>query len=34
MYRPAERFELVEYHVIDEPMASDHRPVLMVLELK
>jgi len=34
MYRPAERFELVEYRVIDEPLASDHRPVLMVLEMK
>ena len=34
MYRPADRFELVEYRVIEEPLASDHRPVLMVLELR
>ncbi len=34
MYRPAERFELMEYRVIDEPLASDHRPVLMVLEVR
>ncbi|MCH7475562.1 MAG: endonuclease/exonuclease/phosphatase family protein [Gemmatimonadetes bacterium] len=34
MYRPDERFELVEYRVIDEPLASDHRPVLMVVEMR
>ena len=33
MYRPAQRFEVVEYRVIEEPLASDHRPVLMKLEL-
>jgi len=32
-YRPASRFRLVEAQVIAEPMASDHRPVLVVLEL-
>ncbi len=30
-YRPADRFEVLEYRVIDERIASDHRPVLMVL---
>ena len=33
MYRPAERFEFVEYRVIDEPLASDLRPVLLVLAM-
>lgn len=33
-YRPAERFRLLEYRVIDERVASDHRPVLAVLEVK
>jgi endonuclease/exonuclease/phosphatase family metal-dependent hydrolase len=31
LYRPAKRFEAVEAKVIDEPAASDHRPVLAVL---
>jgi len=29
-YRPADRFRLLEYRVIDERVASDHRPVLAV----
>ena len=33
MYRPAERFKVVESRVIEEPLVSDHRPVLLVLEL-
>lgn len=33
-YRPAHAFRLVEASVVDEPMASDHRPVLAVLELQ
>ena len=31
MYRPANRWEVVEVRVLDEPVASDHRPVLTVL---
>jgi len=34
VYRPAGRFRVVESRVIDEPVASDHRPVLLVLELQ
>jgi len=33
-YRPADRFEVIESRVIDEPVASDHRPVLLVLRMK
>ncbi len=33
-FRPAERFELMESHVVDEPMASDHRPVFATLRLR
>lgn len=33
-YRPASRFELIESQVIPEAVASDHRPVFAVLELK
>lgn len=33
MLRPAARFEVLEYRVIDEPVASDHRPVLLVVRL-
>ncbi|MCA9018054.1 MAG: endonuclease/exonuclease/phosphatase family protein, partial [Planctomycetaceae bacterium] len=33
-YRPATRFEMVESKVIDEPLASDHRPVFAILKLK
>lgn len=32
LYRPAGRFRVVEAKVIAEPVASDHRPVLAVLE--
>lgn len=31
LYRPADRFRLLEYRVVDERLASDHRPVLVVL---
>ena len=34
MYRPADKWEVVEVRVLDEPVASDHRPVLAVLRLK
>ena len=33
LFRPAERFEVVSLDVLDEPVASDHRPVLMVLRM-
>jgi endonuclease/exonuclease/phosphatase family metal-dependent hydrolase len=33
MLRHSEAFELVEHRVIDERMASDHRPILIVLRL-
>ncbi len=33
MYKPKERWKLVEVRVIDEKVASDHCPVLAVLEL-
>jgi endonuclease/exonuclease/phosphatase family metal-dependent hydrolase len=33
-HRPANRFRLIEAKVIQEKMASDHFPVLAVLELK
>lgn len=33
MVRPAENFEVVEHRVIDERVASDHRPLLAVLRL-
>lgn len=32
-YRPAERWRVVSSRVIDEPMASDHRPLLLTLRL-
>lgn len=31
-YRPADLWRVVSSEVVDEPMASDHRPVLVVLE--
>jgi endonuclease/exonuclease/phosphatase family metal-dependent hydrolase len=34
MCRPANRWEVVEVRVLDEPVASDHRPLLAVLRLK
>ncbi len=33
LFRPANRWRVLETRVIDEKMASDHRPVLSVLEL-
>jgi len=33
LVRPASRWRAVETHVLDEAVASDHRPVLAVLEL-
>lgn len=33
LYRPANRWRVLETRVIDEKIASDHRPVLVVLEL-
>lgn len=33
-YRPAKTFRVVQAEVIDESMASDHRPVLAVFELR
>ena len=33
-YRNAQEFRLIESKVISEPVASDHRPVLAVLELR
>jgi len=33
LLRPAARWKVVEVRVLDEPMASDHRPILAVLEL-
>jgi len=34
LYRPADRIELIEYRVVDERLASDHRPVLAVIVVK
>ncbi len=34
VYRPRDRFEVVEHRVIDEPVASDHRPLLLELRLE
>lgn len=33
LYRPADRWKVIETRVLDEPVASDHRPILAVLEL-
>lgn len=33
LFRPAERWKVVEVRVLDEAIASDHRPILAVLEL-
>jgi endonuclease/exonuclease/phosphatase family metal-dependent hydrolase len=33
LFRPAAHWRVVEWHVIDETLASDHRPLLVVLEL-
>tara|TARA_R110002126_G_scaffold12416_9_gene54014 strand:+ start:4197 stop:5024 length:828 start_codon:yes stop_codon:yes gene_type:complete len=34
LYRPADRFEVVSIDVLDEPLISDHRPVLMVVKYR
>lgn len=34
LYRPADRFRIIDIDVIAEPWASDHRPVLIELELR
>jgi len=33
LYRPADRWRVVSVEVLDEKVASDHRPVLVVMEL-
>ena len=33
MLRPTEAFEVIEHRVVDEGVASDHRPLLAVLRL-
>jgi endonuclease/exonuclease/phosphatase family metal-dependent hydrolase len=33
LVRPAGQWRVIEWHVIDETLASDHRPLLVVLEL-
>ncbi len=34
LFRPADQWRMVEAQVLDEPVASDHRPLLVVLEWK
>ena len=34
MFRPGPRFHVLEYRPLDEPVASDHRPIFMVLEVR
>ena len=34
LYRPQDRFAIVEHRVIGEPLASDHRPLLLEVRLK
>lgn len=34
LFRPADRWKVIEVRVLDEPAASDHRPILAVLELR
>lgn len=34
LFRPASRWKVIEVHVRNEPTASDHRPLLAVLELQ
>jgi endonuclease/exonuclease/phosphatase family metal-dependent hydrolase len=31
--KPSDRWRVIEHHVVDEPVASDHRPVVVKLEL-
>jgi endonuclease/exonuclease/phosphatase family metal-dependent hydrolase len=33
-FRPSHRFAVVESRAIEEPIASDHRPVLLVVEIR
>jgi endonuclease/exonuclease/phosphatase family metal-dependent hydrolase len=33
LIRPAERIRILEYRVLDEEVASDHRPIFMVVEI-
>lgn len=33
LYGPADRFRVIEQRLLDEPVASDHRPVFVVLEV-
>ncbi|MFH0795287.1 MAG: endonuclease/exonuclease/phosphatase family protein, partial [bacterium] len=32
LFRPAQRWKVIEARVLDEPMASDHRPIMAVIE--
>jgi endonuclease/exonuclease/phosphatase family metal-dependent hydrolase len=34
LFRPSGRWKVVESRVLDEPVASDHRPFFAVLELR
>lgn len=34
VYRPSDRMSVVESRIIDEPVASDHRPLLLVVDLR
>lgn len=34
MYRPPSAFEVIEHRVIDEPLVSDHRPVILDLVVR
>jgi endonuclease/exonuclease/phosphatase (EEP) superfamily protein YafD len=34
LFRPAHRWRVIEVRVLDERVASDHRPIFAVLELK
>jgi endonuclease/exonuclease/phosphatase family metal-dependent hydrolase len=34
LVKPSDRWRVIEHRVIDEPVASDHRPVLVKLELR
>ena len=34
LLRPGDRFEVLDYRVLDETVASDHRPVFMAVETR
>ena len=34
LVRPGERFEVLSHRLLDEPVASDHRPLLMELIIR